>query len=44
MTQPRASGVRLKDVTLREGLDTPGVDFSPSARARILRALDRADI
>jgi len=44
MTQPRTPGVRLKDVTLREGLDTPGVDFSPAARARILRALDRAGI
>jgi homocitrate synthase NifV len=44
VTSPRTSGVRLKDVTLREGLDTPGVDFSPAARARILRALDRAGI
>ena len=44
VTPPRASGVRLKDVTLREGLDTPGVDFTPAARARILRALDRAGI
>ena len=44
MTQPRMSGVRLKDVTLREGLDTPGVNFSPAARTRILRALSRAGI
>jgi homocitrate synthase NifV len=44
VTQTRSSGVRLKDVTLREGLDTPGVDFSLAARARILRALDRAGI
>jgi homocitrate synthase NifV len=36
--------VRLKDVTLREGLDTPGVDFNLGARGRILRALERAGV
>ncbi len=36
--------VLLKDATLREGLDTPGVAFDSKARARILRALDRAGV
>jgi homocitrate synthase NifV len=36
--------VVFRDVTLREGLDTPGVTFDVKARARILRALDRVGV
>lgn len=36
--------VTLRDATLREGLDTPNVSFSPEQRVRIARALERAGV
>jgi len=36
--------VTLKDSTLREGLDTPGVKFSVEQKLRIAKALDRAGV
>lgn len=36
----RSCVVTLRDSTLREGLDTPGVDFSLAARLRIAHQLD----
>jgi homocitrate synthase NifV len=36
--------VRLRDSTLREGLDTPGVSFSDVQRQRIAQALERAGV
>jgi homocitrate synthase NifV len=36
--------IRLRDATLREGLDTPGVCFSTEQRVRIARALEAAGI
>src|SRR5580704_6973663 len=36
--------VTLKDSTLREGLDTPGVNFSTEQALRIARALDQAGV
>jgi homocitrate synthase NifV len=40
--QPRKIGIR--DSTLREGLDTPGVSFSPEQKLRIARLLDEGDV
>jgi homocitrate synthase NifV len=40
-----ASGrVLIRDSTLREGMDVPGVDFSTEQRLRIARLLDRARV
>jgi homocitrate synthase NifV len=36
--------VSLKDSTLREGLDTPGVSFSVEQKSRIARALDQGGV
>ena len=36
--------VTLKDSTLREGLDTPGVSFSVAQKLRIAKALDEAGV
>jgi isopropylmalate/homocitrate/citramalate synthase len=36
--------VTLKDSTLREGLDTPGVNFSTEQALRIAKALDQAGV
>jgi homocitrate synthase NifV len=36
--------IRLRDATLREGLDTPGVSFTTEQRVRIARALEAAGI
>jgi isopropylmalate/homocitrate/citramalate synthase len=36
--------VRIRDSTLREGLDTPGVAFSPEQKLRIARVLDEAGV
>ena len=36
--------VTLKDSTLREGLDTPGVNFSVEQKLRIAKALDEAGV
>ncbi len=40
--QPRKVGIR--DSTLREGLDTPGVSFSPAQKLKIARMLDEANV
>ena len=37
-------GITIRDSTLREGLDVPGVDFSPRQRSRIAERLDRANV
>ena len=39
-----SKSVTLKDSTLREGLDTPGVSFSVEQRLRIAKALDEAGV
>lgn len=39
-----AGRVTLRDSTLREGLDTPGVEFSTEARLRLARALAGASV
>ncbi len=36
--------VIIKDSTLREGLDVPGVNFSPEQRLKIARLLDKANV
>jgi homocitrate synthase NifV len=36
--------IKLRDATLREGLDTPGVCLSLEKRARIARALEKAGV
>ena len=36
--------VIIKDSTLREGLDTPNVKFSPEQKLRILKHLDKANV
>lgn len=36
--------VALRDVTLREGLDTPGVALGPAERAEVLRRLDELGV
>lgn len=40
--QPRKIGIR--DSTLREGVDTPGVSFTPEQKLRIATQLDAADV
>jgi homocitrate synthase NifV len=40
----KAAAVVLRDVTLREGLDTPGVAFDRRARSRIAAALHAAGV
>lgn len=42
MNQKKTIG--LRDATLREGLDTPGVCFSMEQRVRIARALEKAGV
>ncbi len=44
MTAGRKRAIVLKDATLREGLDTPGVSFDSRARNRILQALVSAGV
>ncbi len=44
MRRTRRPAILLKDVTLREGLDTPGVAFDRRARARIAATLEAAGI
>ena len=39
-----SKSVTLKDSTLREGLDTPGVTFSVEQKLRIAKALDEAGV
>ena len=40
----RTRTVILRDVTLREGLDTPNVDFSLEQRVKIAKHLDQANV
>ena len=39
-----SSTVTVRDSTLREGLDTPGVSFSPEEKLRIAALLDEAGV
>jgi homocitrate synthase NifV len=39
-----AHPITLRDSTLREGLDTPGVAFSPEQKLKIARALEEAGV
>jgi homocitrate synthase NifV len=41
---PETARIQLRDATLREGLDTPGVRFSPEDGVRIARALAQAGV
>src|SRR3990172_6472579 len=36
--------IQIRDSTLREGLDTPGVAFSDEQKRKILRALEEAGV
>jgi isopropylmalate/homocitrate/citramalate synthase len=36
--------IGFRDSTLREGLDTPGVSFSPEQKLRIATILDEANV
>jgi len=40
----RAKKIGIRDSTLREGLDTPRVSFSPQQKLRIATLLDQADV